>query len=319
MRNFSELNQQEILALAISLEEDDELSYKNFAEYLKKSYPNSAKLFQEMAKEESTHRHRLIELYQKKFGDFIPLIRRSDVKGFMSRPSIWLGRPMGLDKIRQQAAIMEAESQRFYRTAAQNSQDAAIRQLLGDLAAEEEKHESQAEHLMTDLLTPEAKHEESKTERRLFVLQFIQPGLAGLMDGSVSTLAPIFAAALATQSSLYAFLVGLAASIGAGISMGFAEAISDNGSLTGRGSPLLRGVITGTMTTLGGLGHTVPFLIPNFHIALSLAILVVVIELWIIAWVQNHYMETPFLHAVIQVVIGGVLVFLTGIFIGHYG
>ena len=319
MRNFSELNEQEVLALAISLEEDDELTYVNYAEYLKDKYPNTAKVFLAMSQEESRHRHRLIELYRKRFGDFIPLIRRTDVRGFMPRASIWLGRPLGLEKIREQVEIMELESQRFYRRAARQTRDASMRQLLDDLASEEIKHENQARKFEANYLTPDAREEESNTERKLFLLQFVQPGLAGLMDGSVSTLAPIFAAALATHSSHDSLLVGLAASLGAGISMAFAEAASDNGSLTGRGSPVLRGLVTGIMTTIGGLGHTLPFLIPDFHIALSLAIFVVLIELVIIAWIRNHFMDTPFLNAVFQVVVGGVLVFVTGILIGGFG
>ncbi len=319
MRNFSDLNEQEVLALAISLEEDDELTYENYAEYLKNSYPNTAKIFTDMAKEESGHRHRLIELYRQRFGEFIPSIRRTDVRGFIPRKSIWMGQPLGLEKIRDQVEVMEMESRRFYRKAARQTQDASMRQLLDDLATEEIKHEKQAEQLFVGYLTPEALEEEGKTERKLFILQIIQPGLAGLMDGSVSTLAPVFAAALATQSSHDSLIVGLAASVGAGISMAFAEAASDNGSLTGRGSPALRGTVTGAMTTLGGLGHTLPFLIPYFHLALTIAIIIVLIELGIIAWVRNRYMDTPFLSAAFQVVIGGILVFLTGVFIGHFG
>lgn len=319
MRNFSELNEQEVLALAISLEEDDERTYENYAEYLKDTYPSTAEVFREMAKEETGHRHRLIELYKKRFGDFIPLIRRTDVHGFMPRSSVWLGRPLGLEKIRKQVESMEMESLRFYRRAARQTQDASMRQLLDDLATEEVRHETQAETLLAEHLTTEAREEEGKTERRLFLLQIIQPGLAGLMDGSVSTLAPIFAAALATRSSHDALLVGLAASLGAGISMAFAEAASDDGSLTGRGSPVLRGAVTGAMTTIGGLGHTLPFLISNFHLALTIAMIVVFIELAVIAWIRNRFMDTPFLRAAFQVVVGGVLVFLTGILIGGMG
>lgn len=319
MRNFSDLTEQEVLALAISLEEDDELTYENYAEYLKNTYPSTANIFLDMAKEESGHRHRLIDLYRKRFGEFIPLIRRSDVRGFMPRKSIWLDQPLGLEKIRDQVEIMELESRRFYRNAARQTHDASMRQLLDDLATEEQKHEMKAEQLVAGYLTPEAREQESTTERRLFLLQIIQPGLAGLMDGSVSTLAPIFAAALATHSSFDALLVGLAASIGAGISMAFAEAASDNGSLTGRGNPALRGTVTGVMTTIGGLGHTLPFLIPNFQLALSIAIIIVLLELGAIAWIRNRYMDTPFLSAAFQVVVGGLLVFLSGIFIGHFG
>ena len=319
MRNFSELDEQEVLALAISLEEDDERTYENYAEYLKTSYPDTAAVFSAMSKEESGHRHRLIALYRKRFGDFIPLIRRIDVHGFMPRSSIWLGRPLGLEKIREQVEGMEMESLRFYRRAARQTRDASMRQLLDDLASEERRHETRAETLVAEHLTPEVREEEGKTERRLFLLQIVQPGLAGLMDGSVSTLAPIFAAALATHTSRDALLVGLAASLGAGISMAFAEAATDNGSLTGRGSPVLRGAITGAMTTIGGIGHTLPFLIPSFHIALTVAISVVVVELAAISWIRNRYMDTPFLRAAFQVVVGGVLVFFTGILIGGAG
>ncbi len=316
MRNFSDLNEQEVLALAISLEEDDERTYENYAHYLSESYPETAAIFTGMAAEEGGHRHRLIDLYRKRYGEFIPLIRRTDVRGFMPRASIWLGRPLGLEKIREQAEDMELESLRFYRRAAGQTKDASLRQLLDDLAAEESRHERRAETLTAEHLTPDVREAEGKTEHRLFLLQIVQPGLAGLMDGSVSTLAPIFAAALATHSSHAALLVGLAASIGAGISMAFAEGSTDNGSLTGRGSPVLRGVVCGAMTTLGGLGHTLPFLLPDFRAALTLAVIVVAIELGVISWIRNRFMDTPFLSAAFQVVVGGVLVFLTGILIG---
>jgi rubrerythrin len=315
-RNFSELTERELLALAISLEEEDERIYSEFAEGLRENFPDSAKMFNAMAAEENGHRHRLLDLYRQRFGEHIPLIRRQDVKGFVERPAVWLARPLGLEKVRAQAELMEAETKRFYARAARRSTDAAIRQLLGDLAAEERRHELQAEALASKYVSADVHAKEHEAERRLFVLQIVQPGLAGLMDGSVSTLAPLFAAAFATHNSWETFLVGLAAAIGAGISMGFAEAMSDNGSLTGRGSPLLRGVASGLMTTLGGVGHTLPYLIPNFWTATALAAAVVALELAAIAWIRNHYMDTPLLSAVFQVVIGGTLVFLTGILIG---
>jgi erythrin-vacuolar iron transport family protein len=212
---------------------------------------------------------------------------------------------------------MEAESKRFYQRAARRSTDAAIRQLLGDLAAEERRHEARAEELQSAYVPAEIEQEEGESERRLFLLQIIQPGLAGLMDGSVSTLAPLFAAAFATRDSWQTLLVGLAAALGAGISMGFAEALSDNGSLTGRGSPLLRGTVCGLMTALGGLGHALPFVIGNFHTATAIAIAVVALELAAIAYVRNRYMDTPLLSAAFQVVVGGLLVFGTGILIGN--
>jgi rubrerythrin len=316
MKNFSDLTEKELLALAIALEEEDSRIYDEFAHALSDNYPDTAKLFRAMASEESGHRHRLLELFRARFGDHIPLIRRQDVKGFVERKPVWLSRPLGLETVRRQAELMEAETKRFYSRAAQRSQDAAIRQLLGDLAEEERRHEAKAERLEAKYVSPEVREQEHESERRLFLLQVVQPGLAGLMDGSVSTLAPLFAAAFATQDSHETFLVGLAASIGAGISMGFAEALSDNGSLTGRGSPWLRGLVCGAMTTLGGLGHALPYLIPHFWTATAIAVAVVVVELAIIAWIRNRYMDTPLLSAAFQVVVGGLLVFATGILIG---
>lgn len=315
-KDFSELTEQEVLALAISLEEEDIRSYGDLAEAMRESYPGTARMFAAMAEEENGHRHRLLDLYREKFGEHIPLIRRQDVKGFLERKSLWLSRPLGLDKVRAQAELMEAESKRFYETAARRSTDAAMRQLLGDLAAEERRHEARAEELEAEYVPAEVDKKEGESERRLFVLQIVQPGLAGLMDGSISTLAPLFAAAFATRQSWPTFLVGLAAAIGAGISMGFAEALSDNGSLTGRGSPWLRGLVCGAMTALGGLGHTLPFLVPSFSIAIAIAAAVVAVELLAIAWIRNRYMDTPLLSAAFQVVVGGLLVFATGVAIG---
>jgi erythrin-vacuolar iron transport family protein len=284
---------------------------------MRETYPGTARMFAAMAEEENGHRHRLLDLYRQKFGDHIPLIRRQDVKGFLERKSFWLLRPLRLEKVRAQAELMETESKRFYQRAARRSTDAAIRQLLGDLAAEERRHEARAEELQSAYVPAEIEQEEGESERRLFLLQIIQPGLAGLMDGSVSTLAPLFAAAFATRDSWQTLLVGLAAALGAGISMGFAEALSDNGSLTGRGSPLLRGTVCGLMTALGGLGHALPFVIGNFHTATAIAIAVVALELAAIAYVRNRYMDTPLLSAAFQVVVGGLLVFGTGILIGN--
>jgi erythrin-vacuolar iron transport family protein len=315
-KNFKDRSEREILALAISLEEEDIRTYSDLAEAMRQNYPGSARMFAAMAGEEDGHRHRLLGLYRTKFGDHIPLIRRQDVKGFLERPSFWLLRPLGLEKVRAQAELMEAESKRFYLTAARHSTDAAIRQLLGDLAAEERRHEQRAEELESEYVPAEVEKKEDEAERRLFVLQIIQPGLAGLMDGSVSTLAPVFAAAFATQNSWTAFAVGLAASVGAGISMGFAEALSDDGSLTGRGQPWVRGIICGLMTALGGIGHTLPFLISNFQFALTAAAVVVLVELGVISWIRHRYMETPVLSAALQVGLGGILVFVTGVLIG---
>ena len=316
MKNFSDLTEQELLALAIALEEEDSRTYDDLAEAMRQTYPGTARMFAAMAEEENGHRHRLLDLYREKFGDHIPLIRRQDVKGFLERKSLWLARPLSLEKVRAQAELMEAETKRFYLVGARHSTDAAIRQLLGDLAAEERRHEARAEELEAQYVPAEVEKEESESERRLFLLQIVQPGLAGLMDGSVSTLAPLFAAAFATRQTWPTFLVGLAAAIGAGISMGFAEALSDNGSLTGRGSPWARGLVCGAMTALGGLGHTLPFLVPSFTAAMTIAAAVVVVELAAISWVRNRYMDTPLLSAAFQVGVGGLLVFATGVAIG---
>jgi erythrin-vacuolar iron transport family protein len=316
LKTFDTLTEQEVLALAISLEEEDERVYADFAEGLHQDFPASAAVFAAMKDEESGHRRRLIDLYRQKFGEHIPLIRRQDVKGFVQRTPVWLIRPLGLDSVRKQASAIEVETRRFYEKAAARARDASIRQLLDDLAQEERTHEDRAQELGEEKLRPDVKEDEERAQRRLFVLQIVQPGLAGLMDGSVSTLAPVFAAALATRSSWDAFLVGLAASVGAGISMGFAEALSDDGSLTGRGHPWIRGVVCGAMTGLGGFGHTLPFLIPGFRLALTVAFIVVLAELAVITWVRHRYMDTPVFSAAMQVGLGGALVFLTGIVIG---
>src|SRR5208282_1356018 len=313
MKNFDDLTQPEILALAISLEEEDERIYADFAEGLRQDFPASAAVFDGMRVQESGHRRRLIELYRQKFGEHIPLIRRQDVKGFVQRRPVWLMRPLGLDVVRNQASANEVETRRFYEKAAARAQDASIRQLLDDLAQEERVHEDRAQELKETELRPDVRRDEERARRRLFVLQIVQPGLAGLMDGSVSTLAPVFAAAFATRIPWDAFLVGMAASIGAGISMGFAEALSDDGSLTGRGHPWVRGLICGAMTALGGVGHTLPFLIPNFQMALTVAIVVVLIELGVITWIRHRYMDTPTFSAAMQVALGGALVFATGV------
>lgn len=310
------MSEREVLALAISLEEEDERIYADFAEGLHENYPASAEVFRGMQKEETEHRRRLFELYKTKFGEHIPLIRRSDIKGFVNRKPIWLMTPLNLEKVRGEASAMEIEIRNFYRASAARAQDASIRQLLDDLAQEEVAHATKAEDLGKEKLTDDAKAQEEEASRRLFVLQIVQPGLAGLMDGSVSTLAPVFAAAFATHNSHDAFLVGMAASVGAGISMGFAEALSDDGSLTGRGHPWMRGLVCGLMTTLGGIGHTLPYLISAFGLATGVAIAVVVAELAVISYIRYKYMDTPPLSAMMQVMIGGVLVFITGLLIG---
>jgi rubrerythrin len=334
VRTFSELSEQEILALAISLEEEHGRIYADYADGLKDTFPASSRVFAEMAEEENEHRRWLIDLHRARFGEHIPLVRRQDVKGFLRHEPIWMVRPLGLDKVRKQAEAIEYETRRFYERALERTRDASIRKLLGDLAAAEREHVSLAQKLDEKHLTADAKSEEAEAQRRMFVLQVVQPGLAGLMDGSVSTLAPLFAAAFATHDNWKTFLVGMAASVGAGISMGFAEALSDDGALTGRGHPWLRGSITGLMTMIGGIGHTLPYLVPSswslslswlglpglvlnaFWIATAIAALIVFVELWAIAWIRARYMDTRFLQAAFEVVLGGLIVFAAGIAIG---
>ena len=316
VKRFAELTEQEILALAITNEDEDSRIYRGFAEGLRGKYPDSAKVFDEMAEEEVRHRTMLFDLYRSKFGEYLPLIRRQDVKGFIQKKPLWLMQPLNLDEVRKFAESMEFEAARFYRKAAETTRDASVRQLLVQLAEIEDEHESLAHKLGQQILTASARAKEDETARRMFVLQYVQPGLAGLMDGSVSTLAPLFAAAFATHNTWETFLVGLAASVGAGISMGFAEALSDDGSLSGRGAPLVRGAVCGVMTAVGGLGHTLPYLIPNFWTATVIAVIVVVVELAAISYIRYRFMDTPFLAAAFQIVVGGALVFLAGILIG---
>jgi rubrerythrin len=316
LKKFRDLTEKEILALAISSEEEDGRIYGEFADGLRDTYPATAQMFEEMRAEEVVHRDRLMAMFRQRFGDHIPLIRRENVKGFLQRKPTWLTRPLGVNVARRQARIMEMEAARFYGKAVGRITDVSTRELLNKLADEERKHSATAGDLEEKHLTENARAEEDESHRKLFLLQVVQPGLAGLMDGSVSTLAPIFAAAFASHKTWETFLVGLAASIGAGISMGFAESLSDDGSLTGRGSPWIRGVTIGLMTTAGGIGHTLPFLISSFHIALTVAVIVVAVELAAIAYIRHRYMDTPFLQAAFQVIVGGVLVFLTGWLIG---
>ena len=315
-RRFNELSEREILALAISSEEDDARIYRDYAERLRAEFPASAAVFDGMAAEEDEHRRRLIALFRDRFGEVIPLIRREHVSGYYARRPVWLIENLGLDRMRAEAAQMERDAARFYSAAAQRTQDAATRKLLGDLAAAEAGHERSAGELEDRHLGEDARSTEDEAAHRQFVLTWVQPGLAGLMDGSVSTLAPIFAVAFATQDTWTTFLVGLAASVGAGISMGFTEAASDDGQISGRGSPVKRGIASGVMTTLGGLGHALPYLIPDFWTATVIAIAVVFVELWAIVWIQMRFMQTPFFRATFQVVLGGALVFAAGALIG---
>ena len=316
-RAFDSLSEQEILALAISSEEDDARIYRAYADGLRDEFAQSAKVFDAMAEEEDGHRAALIDLHRARFGERIPLIRREHVRGYYERKPDWLVRPLGIDKVRDQAEDMERQAYRFYIEAMKRTSDASTRKLLGNLAAAEQGHESLAQRLGDKHVPEDVKDEERAGERRQFILTYVQPGLAGLMDGSVSTLAPIFAAAFATQDTWQTFLIGLSASVGAGISMGFTEAAHDDGKLSGRGSPLKRGLASGIMTAVGGLGHALPYLIPHFWTATTVAAIVVFFELWAIAFIQNRFMETPFLRAAFQVVLGGALVFAAGVLIGN--
>lgn len=315
-RSFADLSDEEILALAISSEEEDGRIYAAYAANLRDSYPASAAVFTDMAEEEDDHRRRLIDLYRRRFGETILPLRREHVRDFYARRPVWLIRNLPLDRIREEAAVMERDAQVFYARAAGRATDAETRKLLGDLAAAERRHEEHAATLIDRHLGEDIRDTEDEAARRQFLLTWVQPGLAGLMDGSVSTLAPIFATAFATQDPWTTFLVGMSASVGAGISMGFTEAAHDDGRLSGRGAPWKRGLASGVMTTLGGLGHALPYLIPNFWTATLIALIVVFIELWAIVWIQNRFMETPFLRATFQVVLGGALVLAAGILIG---
>lgn len=315
-RSFDDLSEREILALAISSEEEDSRIYSAYAGKLREAYPASAAVFAAMAEEEDEHRRTLIELYRRRFGDMIVPIRREHVRDFYARRPVWLVENLPLDRIREEAFDMEREAQGFYAQAAARATDAETRKLLGDLAAAEGKHEAKAGMLTERHLGGDERSAEDEAANRRFLLTWVQPGLAGLMDGSVSTLAPIFATAFATQDPWTTFLIGLSASVGAGISMGFTEAAHDDGKLSGRGAPWKRGLASGVMTTLGGLGHALPYLIPNFWTATVIALIVVFIELWAIVWIQNRFMETPFLRATFQIVLGGALVLAAGILIG---
>jgi rubrerythrin len=316
-KNFKDLTEREILALAVSLEEEDSRIYGEFAQSLRANFPSTADLLTEMQEEESGHRTSLLELYRSRFGDYIPHIKRGDVKGFVNRPSVWLIGQISPSAVRRAVESMEKETRRVYQLALERTTDAGTRKLLGDLAEAEAKHSASAEILEREQAEAGVHGSEADVMRKIFVLQYVQPGLVGLMDGSVSTLAPLFAAAFATKTTHDAFLVGLAASVGAGISMAFAEALSDDGSLTGRGSPWLRGLVTGAMTTVGGIGHTLPYMLSNFRVATTVAFVVVIVELGIISWIRQHYMETPWFRAALQVVLGGALVFVAGILIGQ--
>ena len=317
MKDFTKLTEPEILALAVASEEEDSQIYLSFANRLRTDYPSTAQMFDDMAAEEQTHKNMLLDVFQKRFGGRLPYITRQDVRGFMKRNPLWLMENMRIEEVRQQAEMMEMEASTFYSRAALMSQDVEVRKLLGDLAIAEQAHEAKAMEIERKNLSEEDKETEAEVSHRIFVLQVVQPGLAGLIDGSISTLAPILAAAFATHNTHDAFLVGLAASVGAGISMGITEAMSDDGVITGRGNPWLRGIVCGLMTAIGGLGHTLPYLITDFWTATGVAAIVVALELAAISWIRFKYMDTPIVSAVVQVIFGGALVLLVGVLIGN--
>lgn len=315
-RRFSDLSERDVLALAISSEADDAHVYDDYAEALRKDFPDTAKVFEGMAAQERGHNATLTKEYERRYGGHVPLIRRESIAGYYNRRPAWVVVNLGIDRIREEVGRMEDESANFYLHALKKASDPGTRTLLESLYRTELQHEEIAGSLAERYLPVDKKAEEDEKARRQFVLTWVQPGLAGLMDGSVSTLAPIFATAFATQNSHTTLLVGLAAAVGAGISMGFTEAVHDDGVISGRGSPLKRGIASGTMTAVGGLGHALPYIIPEFWTATVIAIAIVFVELWAIAFIQNRYMETPFWRSVFQVVLGGVLVLAAGIFIG---
>ncbi len=324
MRAIADLTEREVLALAIASEEEDSRIYASFAETCRADFPASAIIFDEMAEEEREHRTSLFALYRERFGDHLPPIRREDVRGFLKRRNLWWEKDVSAETLRAEAAIMEQQAAGFYDRAAAQVLDTRVRELFLTLAEVERGHEKKAEALADQHLTTESRGIEAAANHRRFVLTYVQPGLAGLIDGSVSTLAPLFAAAFATKNNYETFLIGLAASVGAGISMGITEAMSDDGKISGRGSPWIRGTVCGLMTAIGGIGHSLPYLIPNswpnaFWLATSIAAVIVAVELIAIAWIRTRYMETPFMSSIMQVVVGGALVLAVGIIIGSSG
>ena len=303
-KHYYNLSDKEILALAISSEEEDARIYQYYASLFIKDFPETASMFQEMSDEENVHRRQLIDLFKNKFGNNIPLIKREHVQGFYTRRPIWLIENLTLDKVRQEIVKMEKDAANFYFKTAQKTADTDIRKLLGDLAEIESKHSDKALLKASIIEKSSLAIDELKKAKKQFILTWVQPGLAGLMDGSVSTLAPIFATAFATKDSHTTLLVGLAASIGAGISMGFTEAAHDDGIISGRGSPIKRGVASGVMTTLGGLGHALPYLISDFYTATIIAMFFVLIELWAIAWIQKNIWKLNFQEQFFKLFLG---------------
>ena len=315
-KKFQDLNDNEILSLAIdSLEEDIKL-YDEYSSHFLINYPVTSKMFKQMSILKNKNRKKLVELHKKKFGETLNITNQKEIANYFKRKPEWLVIKNSIEKVRNEIIEMETLSAQFYNSFAKKSQNIEIRNLLIDLALMSREQKDNAKLILLNAQKSRSAQEEVTKDKRQFILTWVQPGLAGLMDGSVSTLAPIFATAFATKDSHTTLLVGLAASIGAGISMGFTEAVHDDGVISGRGSPIKRGFASGIMTTIGGLGHALPYLISDFYVATVIAMFFVLVELWAIAWIQAKYMEIKFTKAVFQVVFGGSLVLAAGILIG---
>ena len=315
-KKFQDLNDNEILSLAIdSLEEDIKL-YDEYSSHFLINYPETSKMFKQMSILKNKNRKKLVELHKKKFGETLNITNQKEIANYFKRKPEWLVIKNSIEKVRNEIIEMETLSAKFYNSFAKKSQNIEIRNLLIDLALMSREQKDNAKLILLNAQKSRSAKEEVTRDKRQFILTWVQPGLAGLMDGSVSTLAPIFATAFATKDSHTTLLVGLAASIGAGISMGFTEAVHDDGVISGRGSPIKRGFASGIMTTIGGLGHALPYLISDFYVATVIAMFFVLVELWAIAWIQAKYMEIKFTKAVFQVVFGGSLVLAAGILIG---
>lgn len=315
-KKFQDLNDNEILSLAIDNLEEDIKLYDEYSSHFLINYPVTSKMFKQMSILKNKNRKKLVELHKKKFGETLSITDQKEIANYFKRKPEWLVIKNSIEKVRNEIVEMETLSAQFYNSFAKKSQNIEIRNLLIDLAIMSREQKDNAKLILLNAQKSRSAKEEVTKDKRQFILTWVQPGLAGLMDGSVSTLAPIFATAFATKDSHTTLLVGLAASIGAGISMGFTEAVHDDGVISGRGSPIKRGFASGIMTTIGGLGHALPYLISDFYVATVIAMFFVLVELWAIAWIQAKYMEIKFTKAVFQVVFGGSLVLAAGILIG---
>lgn len=315
-KHFQDLNDDEILSLSIDILEEDIRLYDDYSSHFLINYPETSKMFKKMSILKNKNRQQLIKLHKKKFGETLNITHKNEIYNFFKRKPKWFVIKNSIEKVRNEIIEMEANSSQFYNSFAKKSNNIETRNLLIDLAMMSREQKDNAKLILLNTQKLHSAKEEVTKDKKQFILTWVQPGLAGLMDGSVSTLAPIFATAFATKDSHTTLLVGLAASIGAGISMGFTEAVHDDGVISGRGSPIKRGFASGIMTTIGGLGHALPYLISDFYVATVIAMFFVLVELWAIAWIQAKYMKIKFTKAVFQVVFGGSLVLAAGILIG---